>query len=106
MIAFGFNPASLAVATAPATPFASMLNVAASTSTKTGVAPTKTATSAVAQKVNDGHNTASPGPISIARSASTRASVPLAQVTTCLTPQNAASSVSKAFTSGPRINWQ
>src|SRR5262245_22119497 len=106
MVAYAFNAASLAVATAPATPFASMLNVAASTSTKTGVAPTKATTSAVAQKVNDGHNTASPGPISIARSTSTRASVPLAQVTTCLAPQNAASSVSKAFTSGPSMYWQ
>ena len=67
MIALGFKPASFAVATAPAIPFASILNVVASTSTNTGVAPTKATTSAVAQKVNDGHITASPGPIPIAR---------------------------------------
>src|SRR6478672_2955364 len=52
----------------------SMLKVASSTSTKTGVAPTSATTSPVAQNVNDGHSTASPGPtffaISTIRSAS------------------------------------
>ena len=83
-----------------------MLKVSASTSTKTGVAPTSATTSAVAQKVNDGQMTASPGPTPLARSASTSASVPLAQVTACLAPQKAASSLSKARTSGPSMNWQ
>jgi hypothetical protein len=83
-----------------------MLNVVASTSTNTGVAPTRTATSAVAQKVNDGQSTASPGPTPIARSARINASVPLAQVTTWRASQNAASSASNARTSGPRMNWQ
>ena len=32
--------------------------------------------------------------------------MPLAQVTTCLAPQNAASSASSARTSGPMMNWQ
>src|SRR6185312_10714615 len=106
MIAFGLRPAALATAAAPAIPLASMLNVAASTSTKTGVAPTRAATSAVAQNVNDGQSTASPGPTPIARNARTSASVPLAQVTTCRAPQNAANSISKVRTSGPRMNWQ
>ena len=44
---------------------ASILKVAASTSTKTGVAPTSATTSAVAQNVKDGQITASPGPISL-----------------------------------------
>src|SRR5262245_7882990 len=106
MIAFGLRPASFAVATAPAIPLASILNVLSSTSTNTGVAPTNATTSAVAQNVNDGQTTASPGPTPVARNASTRASVPLAQVTTWRAPQNAASSASKARTSGPRMNWQ
>ena len=83
-----------------------MLNVSASTSTKTGVAPTSAATSAVAQKVKEGQNTASPGPMPLAISASISASVPLAQVTAWRAPQNFASSASNAFTSGPRMNWQ
>ena len=49
-----------------------MLKVSASTSTKIGVAPTSTATSAVAQKVNEGQITASPGPMPWARNASTK----------------------------------
>src|SRR5262245_28123345 len=106
MIAFGVRPAAFAVAIAPAIPFASILNVVSSTSTNTGVAPTSAATSAGAQNVNDGQSTASPGPIPKARKTSTSASVPLAQLTTSREPQNAASSVSKARTSGPRINWQ
>src|SRR5689334_2856116 len=106
MIAFGVKPAALAVSTAPAMPLASMLKVTGSTSTNTGVAPTSTGTSAVAQKVKDGQITASPGQMPIALSSSTSASVPLAQLTTCLAPQNAASSASKARTSGPMLNWQ
>ena len=106
MIAFGVSPALFAAAIAPAILFASILNVAASTSTKTGVAPTSAATSAVAQNVNDGQITASPGPIPIARNASTSASVPLAQVTAWRAPQNVASSASNVRTSGPRMNWQ
>ena len=68
-----------------------MLKVASSTSTKTGVAPTSATASPVAQKVNDGHSTASPGPTLFAISTITSASVPLAQLTTCLAPENAAS---------------
>src|SRR5262252_4405558 len=69
MIAFGLRPACLAVSTAPAMRFTSILKVFASTSTNTGVAPTRAATSAVAQNVNDGHSTASPGPTPMARTA-------------------------------------
>ena len=69
----------------------SMLKVASSTSTKTGVAPVSATASPVAQNVNDGQNTASPRPMPFAISTISSASVPLAQVTTCLAPQNAAS---------------
>ena len=50
--------------------------------------------------------TASPGPIPQAMSTSRSASVPLEQVITWRAPQNAASSLSSARTSGPRMNWQ
>ena len=91
----------MAVATAPAMPLASILNVSASTSTNTGVAPSSAATSAVAQNVNDGQITASPGPIPFARSTSISASVPLAQATTWRAPQNAASAASNAAPPAP-----
>ena len=70
------------------------MKVVSSTSANTGVAPTSATTSAVAQKVKDGQITASPGPMPLAISASTSASVPLAQVTAWRAPQNAASSAS------------
>ena len=63
-----------------------MLNVASSTSTNTGVAPVSATASPVAQNVNDGHSTASPRPTCLAISTISSASVPLAQVTTCLAP--------------------
>ena len=65
-----------------------MLKVASSTSTKTGVAPVSATASPVAQNVNDGQNTASPRPTPFAISTISSASVPLAQVTTCLAPLN------------------
>ena len=83
-----------------------MLKVASSTSTKTGVAPVSATASPVAQNVNDGHSTASPGPTFFAISTISSASVPLAQLTTCLAPQNSASAASSAVTSGPLMNWQ
>ena len=55
-----------------------------------------------AMKVFAGTITSSPRPMSTARSASSRASVPLATPTQCSTPTNAANSCSKAATSGPR----
>ena len=64
-----------------------MLNVASSTSTNTGVAPVSATASPVAQNVNDGQSTASPGPTPLAISTISSASVPLAQLTTCLAPQ-------------------
>jgi len=55
-------------------------------STKTGVAPRRLMTSAVAMKVKGDVKTASPGPISSAISAMRRASVPEAQPTACFAP--------------------
>src|SRR3979411_1562316 len=85
---------------------ASILKVASSTSTNTGVAPVSATASPVAQKVNDGQSTASPGPTPLAISTISSASVPLAQVTTCFAPLNAASSASSCAPSGPLMNWQ
>ena len=84
----------------------SKLNVSASTSASTGVAPHRAGTSAVAQKVKAGQMTASPGPMPQAISTSRSASVPLEQVITWRAPQKAASSLSSVRTSGPRMNWQ
>ena len=81
-----------------------MLNVSAITSTKIGVAPNQATTSAVAAKVKDGTRIAWPGPAPFAISASPSASVPLAQLSTCLAPQNSASWCSSLATSGPRMN--
>ena len=83
-----------------------MLKVASSTSTNTGVAPVSATASPVAQKVKDGHSTASPGPMPLAISTISSASVPLAQLTTCLAPQKSASRASSCVTSGPLMNWQ
>src|SRR5512138_3573373 len=83
-----------------------MLKVVASTSISSGVAPVRATGEAVAQNVNDGQKTASPGPAPIAISTITSASVPLAQLTTCLAPQNSASAFSRVVTSGPLTNWQ
>ena len=52
-----------------------------------GVAPVRATGEAVAQNVNDGQKTASPAPTPIAISTMTSASVPFAQVMTCLAPQ-------------------
>ena len=56
-----------------------MLNVFGSMSTNTGLAPTLWIVPAVAKKVNGVVMTSSPGPTSSALSASSSASVPLAQ---------------------------
>src|SRR3984885_7396014 len=102
----GFRPNRLAVAMPRLNEAASILKVASSTSTNIGLAPTSATASPVAQKVKDGHSTASPRPTPLAISTMTSASVPLAQVTTCLAPQKAASAASSAVTSGPLMNWQ
>ena len=81
----------------------SRLKVAASISANTGVAPTSDTASAVAKKVNGLVITSSPGPMPKARSASTRASVPLATATAWRTPTQSAASASKARTLGPRM---
>ncbi len=102
----GVRPAFFAAAIARTTLAGEMLKVASSTSANTGVAPSSTTISAVAQNVKDGQITASPGPMPFAISTSASASVPLAQLTTCRAPQNSASACSSARTSGPRMNWQ
>ncbi|MNV95169.1 hypothetical protein D3C71_1900340 [compost metagenome] len=61
-----------------------MLQVSGSTSTKTGVAPSSTMTSAVATKVNEVVITSSPAPMPSAISDISRASVPEATVMQCL----------------------
>src|SRR5690606_26957619 len=81
----------------------SRLKVPGSMSTKTGVAPTREIDSAVAKKVKGVVITSSPGPIPRASSVRTRASVPLATPTPWAAPQRAATSSSRACTSGPRI---
>ena len=65
---------------------ARMLKVRSSMSTKTGVAPSSAILSAVAMKLNGVVITSSPGPISSAINASSRASVPLATETQWPTP--------------------
>ncbi len=70
------------------------------TSTKTGVAPVHATTSAVAAKVNVGQSTASPGFTPFAISTKPSASVPFAQDTTCLAPQNAERSASSCLDLG------
>jgi len=65
----------------------SMLKVASSMSTKTGVAPTRAMLSAVAKKLNGVVTTSSPAPMPSARSAITNASVPEFTPTACRAPR-------------------
>src|SRR6516225_1942637 len=104
MIPRGLRLTLLAVAIPRPSEATSILKVASSTSTNTGVAPVSATASPVAQNVNDGQNTASPGPTPFAISTINSASVPLAQVTTCLAPQKAPSAASSWLTSGPLMN--
>src|SRR6266478_4955220 len=92
--ALGLRPSLIAVAIPRLSEAVSMLNVTSSTSTNTGVAPVSATASPVAQNVNDGQNTASPRPTPFAINTINSASVPLAQLTTYLAPQKAASSAS------------
>ena len=87
-----------------ATSSGSRFMVAGSTSAKTGVAPRRAIDSAVAKKVNAGQMTSSPGPIPIASSTRTSASVPLATPIVSGTPRYAAASSSNAETLGPKTN--
>src|SRR5712664_314553 len=104
--ALGFRPDFVAVAMPRVSEPGSMLKVVSSTSTNTGVAPVRATASPVAQNVNDGQNTASPRPTPLAISTISSASVPLAQLTTCLAPLKSASAASSCVTSGPLMNWQ
>ena len=89
MIARGRRSRRLARAIACSTLEGSILKVSIRESTKTGVAPSHATTSAVAANVNDGTNTASPGPTSLAISTMAIASVPFAQAIVCVAPQKA-----------------
>ncbi len=64
----------------------SMLYVRGSMSTNTGFAPISAIISAVAKNVNGTVTTSSPGPMSSAISAISRASVPLATAMQCRAP--------------------
>ena len=77
------------------------LKVSSRTSKRMISAPSRANASAVAEKVNDGTNTASPGPIPIAAPSSHRASVPLDTPTQWRYPAAAASSSSRASTCAP-----
>ena len=81
----------------------SRLKVSSRTSTNTGTASNQATTSAVAANVKDGTSTACPGLRPLTMRAKPNASVPLAQLSTCLAPQKAASSCSKTATSGPMM---
>src|SRR6202790_2761860 len=104
--ALGLRPSFFAVAIPCFSEFASMLKEASSTSTNTGVAPVSATASPVAQNVKDGQSTASPRPTPLAINTISSASVPLAQLTTCLAPLKAPSAASSWVTSGPLMNWQ
>src|SRR5437870_2355489 len=86
---------------AAATSRGSIVQVAGSTSTNTGVAPTPTMAPTVAKKVCETVITSSPGPTPIAFSASSSAVVPLETATQSDASQAAANSASKAIVSGP-----
>src|SRR5437763_9269959 len=82
-----------------------MLQVTGSMSTNTGVAPSRTMTSAVAMKVNGVVMTSSPGLSPRAISAISSASVPEATVMQWRAPQYSASLASSSATSGPMMYW-
>ena len=82
---------------------ADKLNVRASISAKSGLAPQRRIELTVAKKLNGVVITESPGPIFNAASESHRASVPLAQPIANGTPQAAAAASSNRPTSGPSI---
>ena len=66
-----------------ATATGSRLNVSGSMSANTGVAPSRVTALAVAKNVKLGRMTSSPGPMSRAINASSKASLPEAQPTAC-----------------------
>ena len=84
-----------------ATRLVSIRPVSASTSTKTGVAPTWEMASVVAMNVIGTEMTSSPSPTPAARRANVSASVPVLTVAASAAPQNSANSRSRASTSGP-----
>ena len=85
--------------------FGSILKLTGSISVSTGVAFIRETTPAVAKKEKVGTITSSPGFISIAISASKRASVPEETPLAYLQPRNSQNSFSIFCTSGPRIKY-
>ncbi len=77
--------------------------VSGSRSAKTGTAPTNVTAAALAMNVYGGTTTSSPTPTPAARSAATRASVPLQTHTQCAAPWNAANSASNASVREPCV---
>ena len=88
----------------PDTAAASMLKVSGSMSTKTGRAPSRAMTPAVAKNEYAEVMTSSPGPISSAMSDASNASVPDETPMAKRAPVWAATSFSSSSTSGPRMN--
>ena len=78
-----------------------ILNVSLYESTNTGVPPARLTLSPLAKNVNDGTKTASVFFTPYAISGIVKASVPLAQAITCLTPTYSASLFSSSATSAP-----
>ena len=79
--------ARVAGVSAASSPAGSRVQVAGSTSTATGLAPTWETAIHDAMKVCDGTITSCPAPTPAARSARDSASSPLLTVTACSTPQ-------------------
>ena len=86
-------------------PAASILQVSASMSAYTGLAPSSTMTSAVATKVKGVVMISSPAFTPNAISAISRASVPLATVMQWRAPVKSARRCSSSLTSGPMMYW-
>jgi hypothetical protein len=80
---------------------AERLPLSGSTSAKTGVAPALTTQDTLAMKVRGVTMTSSPGPMSIALSTASSASVPLPSDTACAAPVQAANSRSNSRHSSP-----
>ena len=80
------------------------ISVTGSTSTNTGVAPSRATDPAVAKNENVGVMTSSPGPTPSAIIETSSASVPDDTPIACRTPIACATSRSNASTSGPRMN--
>src|SRR5687767_2072040 len=84
----------------------SMFQVAASQSTRTGIAPSRDTAAAQEMIVNVGMMTSSPKPRSSAAQAASRAADPLQTATPCLRPTRSANLDSKSRMNGPSEDIQ